>query len=125
MPQFSAWAQQDSDELFRFMLDGIHEDLNCVRTPSVDTEGVRTRVEQSWKRHTDANSSAVVDLFHGQSRSGLTGADCGGVTVIFDPFLSIALPVRRPNLVHASISLTLFGAVLAQKQSQIRFFDFF
>jgi hypothetical protein len=66
------------------------------------------RGEQSWKRHPDPNWSAVVDLFHGQYRSRLTCPDCGRVTVVFDPFLLIALPIRPPNLVHVRISLTLF-----------------
>jgi ubiquitin C-terminal hydrolase len=29
---FAGFAQQDSQELLRFLLDGLHEDLNRVRT---------------------------------------------------------------------------------------------
>ncbi len=29
-PQFSGYAQQDSQELLAFLLDGLHEDLNRI-----------------------------------------------------------------------------------------------
>ena len=30
-PSFSGYAQQDSQELLTFLLDGLHEDLNRIR----------------------------------------------------------------------------------------------
>ena len=31
-PQFSGYNQQDSQEFMSFLLDGLHEDLNLVKT---------------------------------------------------------------------------------------------
>ncbi len=43
-PQFQGYAQQDSQELLAFLLDGLHEDLNRIQNkPYVEVGGVRYR----------------------------------------------------------------------------------
>lgn len=42
-PQFSGYAQHDSQELTAFLLDGLHEDLNRIlKKPYVESKEVRT-----------------------------------------------------------------------------------
>src|SRR5690349_19905909 len=42
-PQFAGYQQQDSQEVMNFLLDGLHEDLNRVKskpyTPAVERNG--------------------------------------------------------------------------------------
>ncbi|OHT16694.1 hypothetical protein TRFO_41622 [Tritrichomonas foetus] len=102
-PQFSGYGQQDSHELITFMLDGIHEDLNrVVEKPVVDgINGDGTNDEEiaieSWSRYKKRNDSIIVDLFHAQLKSTLVCPQCHEVTIVFDPYMSLQLPIARPR----------------------------
>lgn len=102
-PQFSGYGQQDSHELITFMLDGIHEDLNRVTkkpvVESINGDGTNDEeiADESWRRYKMRNDSIIVDLFHSQLRSRLVCPKCKKVTVVFDPYMSIQLPLNKPN----------------------------
>ncbi len=51
--------------------------------------------EEAWERHKKRNDSIIVDLFQGQYKSMLLCPDCGKVSVTFDPYLFLSLPI--PN----------------------------
>ncbi|KAL4398824.1 cysteine-type deubiquitinase [Malassezia pachydermatis] len=103
-PQFTGYAQQDTQELLAFLLDGLHEDLNrIVKKPyieSPDWEGgseadmVRFAQKQ-WDMYKARNDSVIVDLFQGQYRSTLVCPVCAKVSIKFDPFMYLTLPI--PN----------------------------
>ena len=100
-PNFDSYSQQDAQELLLFLLDGIHEDLNRIKSkPVIDnvegdgTNDVET-AKIAWERHKMRNDSIVVDLFHGQLKSHLKCPDCNGETVVFDPYASVSLPVPQ------------------------------
>jgi ubiquitin carboxyl-terminal hydrolase 4/11/15 len=102
-PQFSGYQQHDSQELLMWLLDGLHEDLNRIRQKPVteapeggsrpDDEVARA----AWVVHKKRNDSIIVDLFQGQYKSTVTCPDCDRVSVTFDPFmmLSVPLPVDK------------------------------
>ena len=81
-PQFSGYQQQDSQELMNYVLDGLHEDLNRVRTkPYVETldDDGRPDAEvaaESWRRFGLRNRSVVVDHCYGQLKSHITCPRC-------------------------------------------------
>ncbi|KJH47584.1 MYND finger [Dictyocaulus viviparus] len=96
--QFANFAQHDAHEFLSFLLDGLHEDLNRVKskplTTTVQGDG-RSDVDVStiyiwW------NDSIFVDLFHGQLKSRLQCPKCYRVSITFDPF--VYLPVPFPKL---------------------------
>jgi ubiquitin carboxyl-terminal hydrolase 4/11/15 len=90
--QFAGWQQQDAHEALTLLLDGIHEDLNhpaSAAGPPVIGDGA----DAAWARHTAINRSLVVETIHGQYRSQLTCPECRRTSVVFDPFMSISLPV--------------------------------
>ena len=108
-PQFSGWGQQDSHELITYMLDGIHEDLNrCRKKENVEavlgdgTDNI-PKAAEAWKRHLKRNDSIVTDHIHGQYMSTLVCPDCGGVTVVFDPYMALPIPINRPHTVKVAI----------------------
>jgi len=75
--QFQGFAQQDSFELFNYVADTLHEDLNRVKdkpaTEFADSNG-RPDDEVSndhWKAFTDRNKSVIVDIMYGQLKSRL------------------------------------------------------
>nr|XP_032810117.1 ubiquitin carboxyl-terminal hydrolase 15-like isoform X1 [Petromyzon marinus] len=110
-PQFSGYQQQDSQELLAFLLDGLHEDLNRIRKkPYVelkDAEGRDDKVvaQEAWDNHRKRNDSIIVDIFHGLFKSTLICPDCAKVSVTFDPFcyLTLPLPIKTERAVEVTL----------------------
>ncbi|ESK97845.1 ubiquitin carboxyl-terminal hydrolase [Moniliophthora roreri MCA 2997] len=101
-PQFSGYQQHDSQELVAFLLDGLHEDLNRVlKKPYVekpDWEGggdkeLMKLAKDSWDGYKLRNDSVIVDLFQGQYQSTLVCPECEKVSITFDPFMYLTLPL--------------------------------
>uniref|UniRef100_F6V309 ubiquitinyl hydrolase 1 n=1 Tax=Ornithorhynchus anatinus TaxID=9258 RepID=F6V309_ORNAN len=101
--QFLGYQQHDSQELLSFLLDGLHEDLNRVKKKEyVELRDAAGRpdqevAEEAWRNHKRRNDSVIVDTFHGLFKSTLVCPECGKVSVTFDPFcyLSVPLPVSK------------------------------
>ncbi|KAM4651595.1 ubiquitin carboxyl-terminal hydrolase 4 [Discoglossus pictus] len=113
-PQFSGYQQQDSQELLAFLLDGLHEDLNRVKKkPYLELKDANGRedsivAKEAWNNHLLRNNSIIVDIFHGLFKSTLVCPECAKVSVTFDPFcyLTLPLPMKKDRtmevfLVHA------------------------
>lgn len=98
-PQFSGYSQQDSQELLSYLLDGLHEDLNrVIKKPFVEDIEYNGQKDEdlsieSWNNYLKRNQSIIMDLFAGQYKSRLDCPDCKKISITFDPFLSISLPV--------------------------------
>lgn len=48
---------------------------------------------EAWTKHLIRNESVIVDLFHGQYKSTLVCSLCNKVSITFDPFMTLALPI--------------------------------
>jgi ubiquitin carboxyl-terminal hydrolase 4/11/15 len=123
-PQFSGYQQHDSQELLAFLLDGLHEDLNRVRvkpyreTREADGRPDEEVAREAWRAHLDRNDSIIVDLFQGQLKSTLVCPEpgCGRVSVTFDPFMYLSLPLRLRQT--RRISLAFLRAPAADPEPQ-------
>jgi ubiquitin C-terminal hydrolase len=77
-----------------FLLDGLHEDLNRVinkpyiEIPDADGRPDKVVADERWEMHKKRN-----DEFQGQFKSTLVCPDCGKISVTFDPFMYLTLPV--------------------------------
>uniref|UniRef100_UPI00292A5DD8 Ubiquitin carboxyl-terminal hydrolase 11,Response regulator FrzS n=1 Tax=Homo sapiens TaxID=9606 RepID=UPI00292A5DD8 len=120
--QFLGYQQHDSQELLSFLLDGLHEDLNRVKKKEYvelcDAAGRPDQevAQEAWQNHKRRNDSVIVDTFHGLFKSTLVCPDCGNVSVTFDPFcyLSVPLPGAKKILIVESdtaLSATLRSAL--------------
>ncbi|PKA60058.1 Ubiquitin carboxyl-terminal hydrolase 10 [Apostasia shenzhenica] len=112
-PQFSGYNQHDSQELLAFLLDGLHEDLNRVKNkPYVevkDSDGRPDEVvaNECWQNHKSRNDSVIVDVCQGQYKSTLVCPVCSKVSVTFDPFMYLSLPL--PSTISRSMNVTVFS----------------
>ena len=123
-PRFSGYNQEDSQEFLRYLLEGLHEDVNRVRilsarfhyfffalsflkfqvltkpTPinsEIDSSlSVCEQAMEAWKRYIRRDDSQLVDLFVGQLKSTLRCSECSHESVTFEPFwdLSLGIPAR-------------------------------
>lgn len=97
--QFNGFGQHDSQECINTILDLLSEDLyRQKKKPYVETteaEGQNDELSSSeaWIKHLMRNESIIVDLFHGQYKSTLVCSKCSRVSVTFDPFLTLSLPI--------------------------------
>uniref|UniRef100_A0A673ZTW3 Ubiquitin carboxyl-terminal hydrolase n=1 Tax=Salmo trutta TaxID=8032 RepID=A0A673ZTW3_SALTR len=98
-PQFSGYQQQDSQELLAFLMDGLHEDLNRVKKkPYLALQDAGGRpdeivAKEAWTNHRLRNDSVIVDIFHGLFKSTLVCPECAKISVTFDPFCYLTLPL--------------------------------
>ncbi|PPD67322.1 hypothetical protein GOBAR_DD35803 [Gossypium barbadense] len=111
-PQFSGYNQHDSQELLAFLLDGLHEDLNRVKhKPYVNSRDADGRPDEEvadeyWANHIARNDSIIVDVCQGQYKSTLVCPVCNKVSVTFDPFMYLSLPLQFATT--RSMTVTIF-----------------
>ncbi|CAI0439894.1 unnamed protein product [Linum tenue] len=110
-PQFSGYSQHDSQELLAFLLDGLHEDLNRVKQkPYIKSRDADGRPDEEvadeyWANHIARNNSIIVDVCQGQYKSTLVCPICNKVSVTFDPFMYLSLPLQSATT--RSMTLTI------------------
>ncbi|GKV28911.1 hypothetical protein SLEP1_g37898 [Rubroshorea leprosula] len=111
-PQFSGNNQHDSQELLAFLLDGLHEDLNRVKQkPYINSRDADGRPDEEvadeyWANHIARNNSIIVDVCQGQYKSTLVCPVCNKVSVTFDPFMYLSLPLQSTTT--RTITITVF-----------------
>ena len=84
--------------------DGLHEDVNLVtnkpyvEAEDTDGENESLMAAKAWERHLQRNRSKVVDLFQGQLKSTVVCPSCQKVSITFDPFLFLSLPLAATGV---------------------------
>ncbi|CUA74745.1 ubiquitin carboxyl-terminal hydrolase 4/11/15 [Rhizoctonia solani] len=100
-PAFSGYQQHDTQEFLAFLLDGLHEDLNralkkpYAEKPEWPEEGgdERAVAKETWEGYKKRNDSIIVDLFQGMYKSTLVCPECQNISITFDPFMYLTLPL--------------------------------
>ncbi|KAL1129780.1 hypothetical protein AAG570_012724 [Ranatra chinensis] len=106
-PSFCGCQQHDSQELLTFLLDGLHEDLNRITNkPYItikDDSGKEDEVvaKETWDNYRKRNDSIIVDTFHGLLKSRVICPECERLSLTFDPFcyLSLPLPLKKDRTI--------------------------
>lgn len=116
-PSFSGYGQQDSQEFLAFLLDGLHEDLNRIhKKPYIEKPestdemvgneaAIAELADKCWDIYKARNDSAVADLFGGQYKSTLVCPVCAKVSITFDPFMDLTLPLPVENVWSREVKL--------------------
>eukprot|EP01069_Polyplicarium_translucidae_P010370 Polyplicarium_translucidae@DN3373_c0_g2_i2.p1 len=102
-----------SQEFLAFLLDGLHEELNrvvvkhYVEDPDVTADDLSHRKQErlaaeAWSRYLQRNKSFLVDIFQGQIRSSVKCAVCNIVSLRFEPFMYLTLPVPDCDESHSA-----------------------
>jgi ubiquitin carboxyl-terminal hydrolase 4/11/15 len=109
-PAFSGYGQQDSQEFLGFLLDGLQEDLNRIKKKpyiqkpdSTDDminnpAAVREMAAKVWDITKKRDDSVIADLFTGMYKSTLVCPVCDKVSITFDPFNNLTLPLPVANV---------------------------
>ncbi|XP_059143552.1 ubiquitin carboxyl-terminal hydrolase 8-like [Physella acuta] len=98
-PMFAGYQQQDSQEFLTFLLDGLHEGLNEVKKappiPEQDNDRLTDEyaAQIAWQHHKLLHKSVIVELFQGQLKSTLTCGTCKKMSVNFQAFMFLSLPI--------------------------------
>lgn len=100
-PRFMGYEQQDSQEFLRFLLEGLHEDINQVHKkssePLKDLSHMRAQdiARETWNWYGKKDKSFIFDLFVGQLESHLQCSYCNHVSLTYDPFWDLSLPISK------------------------------
>ncbi len=107
-PSFAGSDQQDSQEFLSFLLDGLHEDLNRIRTKPPPVEMTPDReaaletlppvvaADKEWQIYKMRNDSLIVDLFQGQYRNRMECLTCHKVSGV--AMLNMMWPLLTSSL---------------------------
>lgn len=88
--RFSAEEQHDSHEFIRYLLSGMQDEMNLPKPrKAMEFKDSNT----AWDYYRKYNNSIIDELFAGQYISRVSCKTCGYISVAFDPFLDISLPI--------------------------------
>lgn len=78
---------------------------------------------EAWDNHKKRNDSIIVDHFQGQYKSRVQCPDCGKISVTFDPFMYLSVPLPIVNTKQVVVTVVFLDRnrkVLKVKNCQRR-----
>jgi ubiquitin C-terminal hydrolase len=111
--EFQGFRQHDAHEFMTFLLDGIHEDSNRVlhkpygSCPEDVPGGVLAHARASWRWYQQRNRSHTAHVMFGLLQSRLDCPSCGHVSVKYEPFNSLQLPIPASNTFEIRVTVNL------------------
>lgn len=120
-PFMDSYEQQDSQEYLMALMDGVAEDLNrIVKKPAVEKpdstdemvtnrEALEQFAAKSWELYKVRNDSVMTDLFAGMYKSTLHCPNCEKVSISFDPFINLTLPIPNRQVIFREVIIQKIG----------------
>uniref|UniRef100_A0A0A9X9Q2 ubiquitinyl hydrolase 1 n=2 Tax=Lygus hesperus TaxID=30085 RepID=A0A0A9X9Q2_LYGHE len=93
--------------------EGCSKDPDLPRSPNpkiADLKllpAVENMGEEHWRTHLAENRSVIVDTFQGQFKSTVVCSSCNFVSVTYEPFMYLSVPL--PNALQRQISVTFIS----------------
>jgi ubiquitin carboxyl-terminal hydrolase 2/21 len=100
-PQFGGYGQQDAQEFLRFLLDGLHEELNRIfkkppyKEMNFGTLSLDEQSEKWWQYNMARDDSIITDLFTGQLMNTISCLACKHESYAFDNFMDLSVSIPR------------------------------
>lgn len=125
--EFCDGGQHDAQELFRLLLDSLHDDLNRItKKPAYEEdkdipgEAETDKADRLWRKYLDIDNSPITDIFGGQLQSTVHCHKCKGNFTTYEPFWDLSLPIVKDGkgglgtwLSGKSIPTTIQGCLQA------------
>ena len=99
---FNDSSQHDSHEMLIYLLEKLHEDLNRNVEKKYmelsEKQENETDIEASnrwWETHLKRDNSIITDLFSGQYKSTLRCPFCDKISITYDQFSCLELPLEN------------------------------
>ena len=117
---FANSSQHDSHEMLIYLLEKLHEDLNRNKekvyielNEKGEDEDDISACNRWWETHQKRDNSIIMDLFSGQYKSTLRCPFCDRVSITYDQFSCLELPIENK---------CFFGTcyIINSKQNNIR-----
>jgi len=108
------------------LLETMHEDLNSVtKKPYIEQKDSNGRSDEVvaaefWDALTQRDNSIFVKLFYGQLKSRLQCSLCGHVSITFDPFNVLSVPIPRQTT-SSTITVRYYPLSFVQPVIQLTF----
>ena len=99
--QFSGYSQQDAQEFLRFLLDGMHNELNRIeqkpKYKEINCEKLTVdQQSEQWSQYFAARDNSIItDLFEGQLCSKIECIKCNHKSYTFDNFMDLSVQIPR------------------------------
>ncbi|KAK0164083.1 hypothetical protein PV328_002749 [Microctonus aethiopoides] len=92
---------------------GINDNNQCLRTLQNGSNGAlatqdEVEADKHWEKHLRSNQSVIVDTFQGQFKSTVVCAVCKHVSVTYEPFMYLSVPL--PHAMERQLSVTYVPA---------------
>ncbi|GJQ99415.1 ubiquitin carboxyl-terminal hydrolase 5 [Tanacetum coccineum] len=113
MPAIMIQKSVSMRELHAFLLDEIYEDMNrdknkpYIKSKVADGRPDEEVADKYWANHIARNNLIIMDMFLGQYKSTLFSPACEKISVTFDPFMHLSLPLQSTTT--RKMSLTVFS----------------
>ena len=115
-PMFSGYRQHDAHEFLRFLLDELHDEINRVSVDGRKSPADNETLREACARHLTWEDSRISELFGGMLRSEVRCSVCSDKSIVYIPFMDIALPIPRKQD-RTVVSLTDCLAFLRRKET--------
>lgn len=82
---------------------------DSMKSDEYDDNSPVNDAKEEWKRYLSLNRSIIVDTFQGQFKSTVKCSNCNHISVTFEPFMYLALPL--PFALQRQVVLSFFSAL--------------